>query len=384
MALKKCQNNSIDLLVRLLSFLVATDFSYYKMAHVFSPEEKFDMIKCYNLCYSNAVEAGRMYLNNYPERRQPSAKIFGRLATNLKQYGAFVKPVLSRNKPCNEERENNVLLAVTENPETSVRKIDHTTGVAKSTAHFILRKQRFHPYKFRVCQGLRPGDEERRRTFCEWYTRKCQDDENFPHTIIWSDESMVTNNGIFNRRNTHYWSRDNPRVHRMARHQHRFGFNMWVGIFGTRLIGPFFYNASLTSENYLNLLENDLEEALDNLPIAEVRNCWFQQDGAPAHNALIVREYLSDRFPRRWIGTHSTVPWPPRSPDITPLDFFLWGYIKNYVYGRVFASEDQLRQLVLEAFDSITPNMLRNVLNSTVRRSYLCLENNGYLFEHSL
>ncbi|KAJ8919416.1 hypothetical protein NQ315_016510 [Exocentrus adspersus] len=46
---------------------------------------------------------------------------------------------------------------------------------------------------------------------------------------------MVTNNGIFNRRNTHYWSQQNLHLLKEVRHQHRFGFNMWVGIFGTRI-----------------------------------------------------------------------------------------------------------------------------------------------------
>lgn len=124
------------------------------MERGFSPEHKFDMVKCYILCHSNAVAAERMYLNNYPERKQPSAKIFGRLASNLKQYGGFVKPVSSRRKPCNEEKENNVLLTVTENPEISVRGIYHTTGIAKSMAHFILRKNEFHPNKFRICQTI--------------------------------------------------------------------------------------------------------------------------------------------------------------------------------------------------------------------------------------
>lgn len=36
-------------------------------------------------------------------------------------------------------------------------------------------------------------------------------------------------------------------------------------------------------------------------------------------------------FPGKWIGTHSSIPWPPRSPDLTCLDYFLWGYLKNKV-----------------------------------------------------
>ncbi|GBO16076.1 hypothetical protein AVEN_938-1 [Araneus ventricosus] len=37
-------------------------------------------------------------------------------------------------------------------------------------------------------------------------------------------------------------------------------------------------------------------------------------------------------FPRRWIGKGGPIQWPPKSPDIAPPDFFLWGYMKNIVY----------------------------------------------------
>ena len=111
------------------------------------------------LCY-----AERSYLNKYPQRRQPGKSIFRRLIFNLKEYGLFQKPVISRQKPSNEQRERNVLQAVVENPEISTRAIEGNTGVPKSTAQFILNKNKFHPYKFRICHGLRPGEDIRRRT----------------------------------------------------------------------------------------------------------------------------------------------------------------------------------------------------------------------------
>jgi hypothetical protein len=49
----------------------------------------------------------------------------------------------------------------------------------------------------------------------------------------------------------------------------------------------------------------------------------FQQDGAPPHWARIVREFLDMHFSGRWVGRDAPIPWPPRSPDIMPLDFFL-------------------------------------------------------------
>lgn len=58
----------------------------------------------------------------------------------------------------------------------------------------------------------------------------------------------------------------------------------------------------------------------------------FQQDGAPPHFALRVRERLNEKFPGQWIGRGGPILWPPRSPDLSPLDFFLWGYVKDTVY----------------------------------------------------
>ena len=44
----------------------------------------------------------------------------------------------------------------------------------------------------------------------------------------------------------------------------------------------------------------------------------FQHDGAPPHWGLL----LDQRFPGQWIGRGGPTPWPARSPDMTPLDFY--------------------------------------------------------------
>ena len=60
----------------------------------------------------------------------------------------------------------------------------------------------------------------------------------------------------------------------------------------------------------------------------------FQQDGAPPHFHNEVREELNNRLPKRWVGRDDSqlLCWSPRSPDLTPLDFFMWGYVKDSVY----------------------------------------------------
>ena len=55
-------------------------------------------------------------------------------------------------------------------------------------------------------------------------------------------------------------------------------------------------------------------------------NLWFQQDGSTAHTAVISMAALSLLFPQRMISRFGDV--PTRSPDLTALYFFPWGYLK--------------------------------------------------------
>src|SRR5678816_129152 len=118
-----------------------------------------------------------------------------------------------------------------------------------------------------------------------------------------------------------------------SRHQHQFSFNVWVGIVGDHLIGPFFLPARLTGDVYRQFLEHDLPTLLEDVPLQLRSKMYFMHNGAPAHFSLVPRNYLNTVYPRRWIGRGGTEPWPPRSPDLNALDFFLWGHLKHLVYN---------------------------------------------------
>ena len=85
------------------------------------------------------------------------------------------------------------------------------------------------------------------------------------------------------------------------------------------------YRVSINSfPNYKHLLEeNYVEYKYIFLPLLKLVSKIFQQDGAPPHCGSHVRRILDATFPNRWIERDGPTPWPPRSPDITPLDFFL-------------------------------------------------------------
>ncbi|KAL4131095.1 hypothetical protein QTP88_008444 [Uroleucon formosanum] len=71
--------------------------------------------------------------------------------------------------------------------------------------------------------------------------------------------------------------------------------------------------------------------------------------GAPAHNENIVRNYLNEYFLNWWIGTYGAVQWPPRSPDLTPLDYFLWGHLKTLVYTNPLTCLLELKNKIVAA-----------------------------------
>ena len=58
----------------------------------------------------------------------------------------------------------------------------------------------------------------------------------------------------------------------------------------------------------------------------------YQQHGAPPHWSMDVQGSLNATFPNRWIVHDGPICWPPRSPDLTSIDLFLWGYLKDHVF----------------------------------------------------
>lgn len=263
--------------------------------------------------------------------------------------------------------------------------MEGSVGVTKSRVQTILKKHKFKPYKFHVVQNLQLGDAERRVEFCNWYLQNVNRENHFERMIIWSDESHFTSAGIFNRQNTRFWCQENQHVIFPRERQGRFGFSVSCFILGSKI----FYNifeGGLTANKYLEILENIVPEIVENVPLAHLNSLYLQQDGAPAHNAQIVRAYLNNNFPERWIGTYGPVRWPPRSPDLTVLDFFLWGYLQNKIYTVQYQTMADLREATERAFRELQarPFIILNALRRITIMCETCLRHNGEQFEQYL
>ena len=81
----------------------------------------------------------------------------------------------------------------------------------------------------------------------------------------------------------------------------------------------------------------------------DLHDMWCQQDVATFHTARVTMNLLRGEFGKHFISRSATINWSPRSCDLRPLDYFLWGYVKAHVYTDKPASIDALEDNI-EAF----------------------------------
>jgi hypothetical protein len=86
--------------------------------------------------------------------------------------------------------------------------------------------------------------------------------------------------------------------------------NVWAGIFQNSLVGPFFIPNRRPGGDayYLNFLQTDLENVLDELSLQQRFIMRYMQDGAPPYAHGPVVEYLNNKFPERWVAKRDPFP----------------------------------------------------------------------------
>ncbi|GFY06239.1 uncharacterized protein TNCV_2680331 [Trichonephila clavipes] len=95
-------------------------------------------------------------------------------------------------------------------------------------------------------------------------------------------------------------------------------------------------------------------------------------NGATCHTARATIDLLKDTFGDRLISRFGPVNWPPRSCDLTPLDYFLWGYVKSLVYADKPQTLDHLEDNIRRVIADVRPQMLEKVIeNWTSRLDYI-------------
>ena len=129
------------------------------------------------------------------------------------------------------------------------------------------------------------------------------------------------------------------------------------------IIAPFFFDENVNGESYLNMLNEEVIPEMNILydfdawgDVRFQQNVWWFQDGAPYHRRRIVIDCLRELFGGQVVAFNHENEWPAISPDLTPCDFFLWGYIKCKVYLTPPPKIFVLRERIMHEFDQLKNN----------------------------
>ena len=117
---------------------------------------------------------------------------------------------------------------------------------------------------------------------------------------------------------------------------------------------------------------------------ARFQQVVWQQDGATCHTARMVMRNLNGVFGHRLLAKNCIQgqEWALASPDMTPLDFFLWSFVKMKVYTAPLPQNlNQLTQRITNVFANLDPEMVIRAINNMKDRARKVVAINGNGFE---
>lgn len=348
----------------------------------YTPRERAEIVQIFYVNNSSIILAQREYRRKYGRRRVPSAKTFRRLAANFEQTGSTSdKPHIGRPRSA-RSRENidRVREDVMERPRTSTRKRSTQLTISRRSLQRILVKDlHLFPYKIQATHKILPVDLEKRLQYCNAMVNLENEIDEFWNKIIMSDEAHFCLNGAVNKQNHRFWGSENPQIiHQQPLHEPK--VTVWCGVSARKIIGPYFFEddrgrtTTVNGDRYRSMLLNFLVPEMEEL---NQEDMWYQQDGATAHTARETMAILNRMFPGRLISKNADMAYPPRSPDLTVPDFWLWGYLKDKVFANHPQTLEALQGNIREEIGRIPPEMLEKVMKNALKRAHSCINARG-------
>lgn len=348
----------------------------------YTPIERADIVELYIENQKSIVLTQRAFRTKFPKRKVPNPKTIRAFYSKFKSTGVLSnvpRPIIERRARSN----TNIIIAqdlVAESPNVSIRRRAQAVGVSKSSLQRILRLDlQMFPYKIQMVQQLKPEDYPRRLQYGKTMQNLAQSEDDFWNKIIMSDEAHFDLNGNVNKQTCRFWATENPEIYR-EKPLHDKRVTVWCGICAYCIIGPFFFEnddgeaISVNGDRYRSMVDTFLRSEVENNGLEDY---WFQQDGATAHTARETINLLNEMFPGRLVSKNGDFDWPPRSPDLTAPDFFLWGYLKGKVYADQPKTLQALKFNIRREIAAISAETLPKVMENAQKRAQLCIKEKG-------
>lgn len=224
------------------------------------------------------------------------------------------------------------------------------------------------PYIIQLTQEISETDHLQRRRFVKWGLEQETSNPDFQSKIFFSDEANFYLDGFVNKQNCRIWGSEKPRPNE-EQPTSTAKVTVWCAIWAKGIIGPYFFENKegdpvvVNTSRYQHMLTSFF---MPKIEVIDIEDMFFQQDGASWHTKPATIDILREKFAGRVISRNGDVNFPPRSCDLTPVDYFLWGYLKDEVYKRRSTRPrtiEQLKTKIHEAIASITPGMCQQACN---------------------
>ena len=329
---------------------------------------------------------------------------FGPPAPNRKAIYRIHKKIATHHTPLDLKRSGRpsrpdddvleVMGSILDNPTLSVRKRALSLDMADTTVRKILKIDlKFKAYKITRRHRLRQPDFQKRIDYSIAHLSILSGNPTIADLIWYSDEAHVQLDGYVNSQNARHWGSTRPDVV-VQRQAHPPKLTIWVAISSYGIIGPFFFEengatVTVNGQRYLDVLQNSFIPALQQLNVIDPSlptDWWFMQDGARPHITRAVKQCLQNQFNNRTIGEGLGLHYPARSPDLNPLDFGYWGWLKDELFRRSPSrmSLQILKRDVIDIVQNTGLTMCRNICRSVEKRLHLVQRVNGRHFEHMM
>jgi hypothetical protein len=299
-------------------------------------------------------------------------------------------------RPCTSRINNNagrVLEKILISPKKSQRRISKELipPISRSSLRRILKDLGAFSYKIQILHELRPCDFSARVSYCARVLANLYENSGYLDNLWWSDESHFLLSGHVNRQNMRFLGWERPHDYEQ-RPLHSEKVTVWCALSRHGIIGPYFIedgngvaltvNSARYRETVIDRFHGDLF-AFCELKGLDFDAQVFQQDGASCHTGMGNLEYLEYLFPEQLISRRSYFPYPAHSPDLTPLDAFLWGMLKQECFhDPIPRTTAMLKTNIEKVIASVNPLSCWAMVEKIAERMEVCLARNGEHVEH--
>lgn len=341
---------------------------------MYTVEQRVFIVLCYAK-HSSYTECRFRFIRKFPGILPPHRSTVRKLVNKFRTTGSVLnKKSRRRRTVLTEEKLDEIGALLERTPTKSLSRLAVQANVSLSSAHKATKLLKAKPYKSTPAQHLRGPDSFARVRYCNWLLQSVHDGYVDPELLFYSDEAWLHLSGYVNSQNNRYWCAENPhQLHVRPLHDVKIG--VWCAISARRIIGPIFFRETINADRYIDLI---LRPFFQELTEEERSNGYFMQDNATAHTANrsmeVIREVFEDRV----------VNYPPRSPDLNPCDYYLWGMLKGKVYVNNPHTREQLQENITQVISNITRAEIRRVSGNLFTRCQACLAAEGQHFEHQM